>query len=345
MAVYWCLILFVLLSSLLTKASIRDSHRLEKIILFWSLLALFLLLALKKETVGCDIAGYREQYLLAADIAWSDFDYVYYEKGYILLMKLFSKSGAPFGLFTGFLYGLLCLAYYRFLARFSEDAALSMLILICYQFLVFHISGLRQTLAMAVCIFAFLALDDGKVLHSLLLTALAVSFHKSALIFFAVYPIAVLKGRRFGLPILLAVPTAALVLRPVFWALVNRYLRELPAAGISLGGNFLFLAGMALFLLYTHAATPFSRREGFLAHMALAAMAANLAFSGSVLLRSTMYLTLFLIPGIPNAVRRYDPGTRLILRLALGIFLMLLFYFQTLAINQFDLLPYRFFWQ
>ena len=123
-----------------------------------------------------------------------------------------------------------------------------------------------------------------------------------------------------------------------------------PATGIELGGNLLFLAGMALFLHYIHRATParpspgvIRYRDGFFSHMALAAVAGDLMLSGSPLLRCNMYFTLFLLPGIPNAIRRCERRTALVLEAAFSLFLMLLFYAQTLAVNQLGIVPYRFF--
>ncbi len=341
MGIYFCLIGYVLLLALLAKAGIRERKRQERVILLGSMAAIFLLLALKGTSVGTDIPGYARQYGLAGQRPWGDFGYVYFEKGFLLLMKVFSKCGLPFPLFTAAIYGLLCLAYFRFLERDSGDVTLSVLILISYQFLVFHISGLRQTLAMALCIWAYLVLDRSRLL-SLGLAALAVSCHTSAAIFFAVYPIAAWKRRLGWLEMLCAV-AAAIVLRPGVWALVNRFLRELAPAEIQIGGNCLFLGAMALFLNYTCAALP--GYTPFFANMATVAFAADLLLSGSTLLRGNLFFTLFLIPGIPSAIRRYPPRTGLFLRMALGAFLILLFYTQTLAINQLGLLPYRFLWQ
>lgn len=340
MTIYFLLIGFIAALGLFLPGPDR-----KKRILFFGLLAIFLLLVLKKDTVGIDTAGYRTQYLLSAKRGWADFAYVYFEEGYILAMKLFAKSGLPFRVFAAAIYGLLCSGYYRFLKRYSESPALSLLMLACYQFLVFHTSALRQTLAMAVCLHAFVELDKGRTLRSLALTALAVTFHRSALVFFAVYPFFALKGRRLSGPLCCAVGAAIVLMRPWVWTLVSRLLREVdPATDIVIGGNCLFLLAMALFQLYTDAARP-GPHSGFLAHMGLMAFFGDLLLSGSAMLRGNMLLTLFLLPGIPNAIGRYERRTRLVLQVLFAGFLILLFYHDTLAINQLDLLPYRFFWQ
>lgn len=345
MGIYLGLIFLLLFLSLLLKAGIRDKKRQEKAILTLSMLSLFLLLSLKSTSVGTDMPGYQAQYELAGAMPFLDFSYVYFEKGYLLLTKLFSKGGVPFSVFTALVYALLFRAYHAFLHRHSQNTTLSVLILICYQFLVFHISGLRQTLAMAMCIWAFLALERS-TLMSLALTTLAVSFHSSALIFFAIYPISTLGKRPKPLTLLLLTVPAALCLRPVLWMGISHYLPQIETTGIRLGGNCLFLGLLALFLCFTQSAYPQKARHApFFCRMAVLAFAADLLLSGSTLLRGNLFFTLFLLPGIPNAIRQYPPRVRLLLALAMSGFLIVLFYTQTLAINQLSLLPYRFFWQ
>lgn len=345
MAIYLGFIALWVIFSILVKASGLSRERGERLLLIVGMWAVFWLLALKGDTVGMDIPGYRQQYHIARTVPWQDFDYVYFEKGYIFLMKLFSKSGLPFGCFTAFIYGLLCLGYYRFLRKYAEQVPLSLLILLCYQFLVFHISGLRQSLAMGVCLFAFLRLSEGHGLQSLLLTLLAATFHRGALAFLAVYPVYALRGRRLPGLLYPLGAAAVIVLRPLLWQLAGRIFPDIAApGGIVLGGNLVFLAGMAVFLLYTRAAAG-TEANGFFAHMAYAALCCDLVLSGSPLLRCNMFFTIFLIPGVPNAISRYEGATRLVLSVALGLFLVALFYADTLAINQLGLLPYRFFWQ
>lgn len=343
MAIYLGLIGFWVLSSLLVKSSGVSRERGERLLLALGMTALFLLLVLKKDTVGADTLGYRQQYRIAATVAWKDFDYVYFEKGYIFLMKLFSKSGLSFRWFTGFIYGVLCLGYWRFLRKHSENVTLSLLILFCYQFLVFHISGLRQSLAMGICLFAFLALERGKELRFLLLTLLAGACHRGAYAFLLVWPVYRLSAKPLPVWLYGVAPFLAAALRPVLWLGASLVFPDLSRpGGIALGGNLLFLAGMAAFLLYTRLTS--GEGELFFAHMALAALCADLVLSGSTLLRCNLFYTLFLLPGIPNTIARYEHRTRLVLSAALGLFLVILFYGDTLSINQLGLLPYRFFW-
>ena len=331
--------------SLLVKAAVPDREKGERLILVLGMAAIFLLLVLKKDTVGMDILGYRRQYRIAAAVLWRDFDYVYFEKGYVLLMKIFAKSGLPFRCFTLFIYSILCLGYYRFLKRFSENVTLSLLMLICYQFLVFHTSGLRQSLAMGICLLAFLQLEEGHWVRGLGMALLAAAFHRGALAFLAVFPVYGLRKRKIPGFVYLAGIGAAVALRPVLWKLAGLIFSDISyPGGIDVGGNLIFLAGIAAFGLYTLDGRG-SELDRFFARMGYGALLTDLVLSGSSLLRCNLFFTLFLLAGVPNAVSRYERRTQVVLNTALGCFLIVLFYGDTLAINQLGLLPYRFFWQ
>ena len=115
MAIYIILIAYILAMALLLSHFIADEKKREQIILQLGMLAIFLLLALKKDTVGIDIIGYKEQYILSADVPWNNTGYVYFEPGYIQLMKVFSKLGLDFQIFAGAIYAVCCNAYYRFI--------------------------------------------------------------------------------------------------------------------------------------------------------------------------------------------------------------------------------------
>ena len=49
---------------------------------------------------------------VAKEYLWRDFDYVYFENGYIVLMMLFITLGLNFQIFTAFIYAVVCSAFY-----------------------------------------------------------------------------------------------------------------------------------------------------------------------------------------------------------------------------------------
>lgn len=358
MGIYLGLIVYLLFLPLVVRRVEQRKEKQEKTILFWGVAAIFLLLALKRNTVGIDIAGYEAWYVDSKFRAWSDLNYIYFENGYILWMKLFSKLGASFQLFMAVNYAIFCGALYAFIRKYSKDATMSLLIFVCYQFFVFVISGVRQMIAMAFCLIAYMIFDRRKKLSTvwaIAIVLLAIQIHQSAVIFFLVLALARLRGKKILLPVYIAAILMSTEVRPMVWNFVDRYVRKIDAyESISLGGNFIFLIGIALFMAFTVWQSNISKTgtaEGqavifdiFSTRLIWAVLGLQIIFSGHSMLRATSYLSMFLIPALPNMLQRYDRKSRGMLKMALGCFLIWLFVTDTLIPNQLQLCPYQFFW-
>lgn len=359
MSTYFLLIALELVLGLCIKLMVPNKAKQEKLIAQLGMFLIFLLLALKKETVGIDIAGYKRQYELAAVMPWTDFDYVYFEKGYLLLTKVFSKIGISFQLFTAVLYALLCHSVSLLIRKFSPNATLSILIFICYNFLVFSISGLRQTLAMAICIYAFLFCvrhTKKTTIIAIVLNTAAVYVHESAIVFFAVLAAVLLMNRKITVSAWVALTAAVFVFRSVIWKVVS-YFYDKNITMFSISGTFIFLVGMVSFMGFTYYYYPKKRilltmesgalfhYDAFLVRAACLSLMCYIMFTGGTLLRSNMFFTLMLIPGIPISTSKYQYQTRFLLNMAMGAFLLWLFYVYILRINMLNMYPYRFFWQ
>ncbi len=367
MVIYFILIGYVLILPFVLRFFIKDDRKLQQFVALFGMLGIFLVLGLKAPTVGVDISGYYDQYYLAKEVSWSNFDYVYFEKGYVFLEKVFSKSGISFQGFTIFLYGVECTAWYLLISRFSSDAMLSVLSFICYQFFVLSASGLRQALAMAVCIFAYLFfIRDSRFAKviGLLLIGTAVLIHSSA-IFFFIIPIIVWISTRFAairLPEIILCVVIAFVIRQTVWIFVNNLIKEVDVnSSIALGGSFLFQVGIMVFSVFTYdtyyhfgllrnhglntAADTVELQDTLEVRLSVIAVAALILLSGGKMLRAAMYINMLLIPLLPNMIQKYRRDQRLVIKVILILFLVILFYKDTLAVNQLAISHYQFFWQ
>lgn len=363
MAVYIGLIIFVLALPVLITPFCHTAEKKRNKIAFWGMLIIFLILALKGETVGYDIAGYKEQYYLSGEKAWHDVSYVYFEPGYITLTKIFAKSGASFQLFMAVVYALACSSIYFFIKKCSKNPTLSLLIFICYSFFVFYISGVRQTIAMSLCLIAYMVFQRRtKVTYilSFLINWLAISMHTSAIIFLVVLIISFVRSKKINIVIWVGLILTSIVIRPLVWELVNRYLKEVNInTDMRLAGNFLFLCGIGLFMYFVNprshilhlnlkendATEEEEEQNVFFTRMILLCICANLVLSGHTLLRAAMYPMLFTIPGLPNTIRRINSKAGFIVNYVIIIFFILLFYFETLKPGQLGITPYVFFWE
>lgn len=364
LAIYFGLIGLVLgLPAVLYFAEISEERK-NKIVLRCSVIAVFLLLALKNETVGSDISGYKEQYMLCKIMPWDNYSYVYYEHGYLFITKLFAKLGFSFQLFTVVIYAFVCMSLYLFIKRYSVNTTMSMLIFVCYQFFVFYISGLRQTIALSVCMLAYLIFDrsnGNKILNTIIsvsLVLLASTVHKSALCFLMVYVLSINRIKGI-LHFFVYVPiVGGLVL---FRGQVLEFINELfsyenTSGGIRISGNLIFLIATTLLCIFAAFQLNANKKElyadkydfkniVFTADILIFVVTFNIVFSGSTLIRSLMYFTLFLIPGIPLMLSCFERNIRIVMTFLFGMLFIYLFVHDTLLPNQLNLCPYMFFWQ
>lgn len=362
MGIYISLIVYILMLPIVAQLLFKTQKRQRNLIVFWGMAAIYLILALKGN-VGVDIPGYEEQYYLSAGVAWNDVSYVYFEPGYITLMKCFSKAGFSFQAFMAVIYAVSCGSMYAYIKRYSLNPTFSLVIFVCYQFFVFYISGVRQMLSMSLCLIAFMMFQKNtrknKVM-ALVICWLASTIHEAALLFFVVFIF--LRNRAVSInimPYIVAI-VAACFLRTSVFAFINRYIRPIATiVGIDLGGSFIMMLGFSLIMYFINSDTNIIKRKirrkqlreedqinmVFFTRMILLTTIAYVVFSGGTLLRGVMYLSIFLIVGLPNTTYRLNSRVRIILETALVTFFIILFYVDTLAINQLGLCPYVFFWE
>lgn len=359
MSIYYILIIYILILPMISLLFSKNGAKLQSIVLFWGVLFIYLLLVLKANSVGIDINGYSLEYDRSKNFDFFDFSNVYYESGYNLLQKVFAKIGCSFQLFTGFIYTLYCYSLYKIISTHSEDASLSLLIYVCYQGLVFSISALRQTMATSLCILSFLSYEKKNArinLNSLFLFLLACSIHYSASIcifIFIIYHISQKKTNiNFIFYSLLII--FGFVGRKLVFSFINKYIRSISLPSNGLGGNFIFLIIMTIFLCYSYFASPIKNAkvlydkemifQRFSIRVSLVSVFLTALFYGSIMQRATMYFSFFLIVSIPNAISKFNKFGKILYKVFFVIFFIVLFYFETIKINQFNIGPYVFFW-
>lgn len=69
----------------------------------------------------------------------------------------------------------------------SEDLTVSWIVFICLGSMTFAINGMRQALAMSICLLSYRYAKEKKLFRFLLIVLIAILFHKSAVVFLLVY--------------------------------------------------------------------------------------------------------------------------------------------------------------
>ena len=163
----------------------KNKERKGTIFLKFVFLAIFLLCALRAPSVGRDLPGYESAFLFTKRVAWNDYTYIYFEPGYIFLMKVCVLVGMSFQSFIAITSAIILIPLYFYVKKYSQNPFLSILIYICYVFFEFNMTGIRQAIAMSIVLLGFLIFMNAKKLPRiklLLFILLASAFHSGALI-------------------------------------------------------------------------------------------------------------------------------------------------------------------
>lgn len=367
MIIYFSLIAFILLCPFFTSIFSFSESKRRKISVVLSTLAIYLVCALKSTSVGIDIPGYKMAYNQAGSYDWFDTSYIYYEAGYILLEKLFNFLNFSFQEYMIVVYAIIFIPIGIFIYRYSKNVTMSFIVYVCYQTLVFNLSGIRQSIAMSICLGAYMVLGKKNIKNDLvffILVALATQIHRSAILFLLAYVAKRVKLNLAFIGSIIVAFASAFLFRGNIVSIINMYTGKYQATeSMTLGGNFLFLLGTLFVLAFLYFKnqlnmqnyynlvlnkTVFLERQEFAEgtiKMLAFAVILQLVLNGSSALRAANYFSMFMILAIPDIEGYFDSKSQKIYFLIITLFMIILFYTQSLAINQFNCVPYTFFWQ
>ena len=174
------------------RSSINDNRRAKKTYLILCGLILFFMIALRHYSLGSvDSSNYYHNWIKLREMTYSSLqefmDVSDMESGYLFtvwcLSRVFPSAQYVFVL-TGLLFSV---AICRTIYLNSEDVMLSMVMCICLGLYTFMIQGLRQAIAISICMLAIEACKKRKLLRFLVLILLAVAFHRTSFVFLPVY--------------------------------------------------------------------------------------------------------------------------------------------------------------
>ena len=175
----------------------KDKNTLKKWLTFLAVLPMFLLFVLRFKRVGGDTIGYIEffeksvrDYSLFDLITTNLFEVEKGYKAYVKLLSYITDSYTVYFLITGIItFGTL----YRFSLKYTKNPFVFFFLFISLGTYSFFITGLRQSLAITICLWAVDFIKDRKPIKFILAVILASLFHKSAVIFFVAYPLSSIK--------------------------------------------------------------------------------------------------------------------------------------------------------
>lgn len=171
----------------------RSRDRYEKWSCYFVFAILIFLSAFRGENVGADTFDYINDYQQIQNLNFHDI-YNLYENywGFYFATKAISMLGIPLWGWFGLISLLYISSIGRFIFRYSSDKLYSVLLFLALDLFLFSVAGLKQTVAMAMLLHAFLFFTDKKYILSVIFILLAFFSHPTSLLFlvaFILYPL------------------------------------------------------------------------------------------------------------------------------------------------------------
>lgn len=366
LTIYVGLLILTFLAMIIDHSTIMASNTQKRsnILLGIIFISVFLICVLRSGSVGRDIVGYEDAFEMTKNVPFSDFDYIYFENGYVLFMKICVAMKMNFQCFLVVTYLIILFPIFIFIEKFSNDKIFSALIYICYIIFEFDLTGLRQAIAMSITLVAFVVLIEKKKMYMLwyvLLILLAMTFHKSAIICFAILPLMLIKDIKWCSIIVVAATIVSLSLRNTLFPFIKQLFDKdsfNTNAALHIGANVIFMVIMAVYFLYV--LNIGEKESGFnlefyngifiennklLYKIFLIGILLAIFFGNETTARSFMFFSQSLIILLPNTLFYLEKKSSIILRMLFVAFFVYFFVTNTLIANNFDIVPYKFYWQ
>ncbi len=348
---YIFLIIFIFLARVVTQPSSKLSKtKADAIYLKAVFIYLYIFCVIRSFDVGIDIPGYIRMYDETAYVPWNNWDYVYFENGYIFLMKICNMIGLSARGFFCIVYALILLPVYLFIRRESIDPLLSVIIFICFQFFVFDLTGLRQAIAMSICTIAFMVAlkhDKFSLIAFIALVYLASMIHRSALAFIIIYPIIRLPINIKYLTIYAICAVVCFIVNKAGVAAILEYYNNIhygwsneESSQLGLSLVMIIMFGIWGFISYRKQVSPNSLELCQAStNMVLTSVCLMFLVNGSILLRTAMYFYFPIIILLPMITKSFSGGIDKIVKYAIIIVFIAHFFINEL--NSFNVIPYE----
>ena len=379
MTVYLAFLSVVCVSPILMRSVIKDTKKADIYALRISVLALFLLFALRAPSVGRDIAGYKEMYENIAVNTRYDTNTYWTETGYEMLEIFFGRTlKADWQVFLAFCNGFSILSYYFFIKRHSEDPVFSVLVYVFMGYMIFDLSAVRNMLAIAICLFV-VPLFDKKgfwpaAVATLAIITVATQIHSSAYIFFLFYFLYKIPINNITIFLFITLPIFLFALRnQIINFAISTFKKSVEDNGAYLGGNALLYVLILLFTVFVFliyvwqengsikertqiakkeskaeiSINMFGKMENSILmpfRMVYVGVVFTIFTGSNTFVRMAQYGLIFTILLLPNIISKLEAKSRFIVKISAIILLAAYFYLFKVRTNDLDFLPYAFYW-
>lgn len=320
--------------------------------MIWFFVLLLTLMMLRAPTVGRDLDNYQIMFKLYSKLHLSNMHKVSTDKGYVLINMIVGRATKDFQWILVITSILSVVPVALVYVSEVEDLYLTIALYISMSPFLLLFSGIRQSLAIAMGMLAFVCVKRRKPILFAVFVVLAMLFHRSAFMLAIMYPLYYLKIRKIWL--LGIVPFLGIVFifnRQIFSFLSN-FVSDFYSSDISSTGAytmlFLFIAFAVVCFVIPEESELDDTTIGLRNFMLLVVALQLFAPLHALAMRMNYYYIIFvplLLPKILNRSSvRYGQVAKVAKYVMMGYFLVNFFVFSV-SKNSLDTFPYQFFWE
>lgn len=189
-------------------------------------LIFFVLLMLRDIAIGTDLKEYQNIFNRCIYLDFRDLPNLRWEIGYTTYNKVVAIISKEYRIFLIITAAMILFPIYKLYIREKAYSVLLIALFINMPCFVMVFSGLRQSIAISIGIFVFMAIEKKKHCLSILLIILAMMFHSSALVLVLLYPAFLLKIKTKHLLFLIPIMIVFYIYRIQIFTYALKYLPE-----------------------------------------------------------------------------------------------------------------------
>ncbi|MBO5312812.1 MAG: EpsG family protein [Clostridia bacterium] len=329
--------------------NINNDNRKKRSFLIFCGLALFLFMGLRSRFLGSgDTQGYFGMMKSAiASGSWSEYyDEDGVEVGFqfftYILSRLFDDAQALI-IVTAAIYSFsIC----HFIYYNSKDVAFSTVAYITLGLMTFEMQGMRQSIAMSICLLSYELVKRKKFVPFVLAVLFAMLFHRTAIVFLVVYFISKLSYNWKNIAIMVVASAVVMFFADDLVAYANEIFDSSYVNGFESGGvvatAIYFL--IIIFAIIFHKELGKDKNEATMFYvLMIGAVCYVMRYIGTTVAeRISFYFAFAQLTVLPNSLEYLKPREKKAIKVIVYVLMAGLFAYR--LVTSADFLPYEFYW-
>lgn len=335
------------------KSSINSNEKAKRTFLLCCGALLFMMIAFRSRYVGTvDSQRYYNNWLYLQDVPKDALgNYLSnneMESFYLLTVWVLSHifpSAQWLFVFSGILFTV---AVCYFIYKNSDDPCISFLMFVSLGLYTFMVQGLRQAIAMSICLLSVELLKNKKYIRFFLVVLLASLFHKTAIVFLVVFLIHYLKMNWYSYAFVGAASAVVFAYSGYIVEKSKIFFNEEDYTDTATSGGFIaaaiYVIILAVALILSSKSQKKNKQYSFFFYMTYLGFCAYMLrfFELGILERVSYYFLFGQMILLPNSLKNIDKRIAFLIKIAIIVLCILLFAYR---LSTSDLIPFTFCWQ